>query len=298
MHYMPDPFISVVVPTYNRAGYIARTLASLLTQDYDAYEIIVVDDGSTDNTEEVVAGIKDDRIRYHKKDNAERGAARNYGARMAKGRYVTFFDSDDLAHNNHIQEAARAIEKFRQPEIFYLGYDVRDADGRIQWAIDALPSPVNDRLIDGNHLSCNCVFVRKDVFLELPFSENRALSGSEDYSLWLRMASRYEFRGVSVVTSTLVNHDDRSVVNIKRDTFLARMEALRADLLSDPIFQKRFGKEWNTFRAYQDIYMALHLGMAKFPKGECLAYLWSSFRHRPQVIFSYRFLAALKNILV
>jgi len=295
---MADPFISVVVPTYNRAGYIGKTLKTLLAQAYEAYEVIVVDDGSTDNTEEVVRDIADSRLRYFKKPNAERGAARNYGARQATGRYVNFFDSDDLAYPNHLREACKAINALHEPEIFHLGYEIRNASGKLERRVNALPSPVNDALADGNHLSCNCVFVRRDVFLDLPFSENRALSASEDYALWLRMAARYAFHGVRVVTSTLVNHDARSVVMIKRDTFLARMEALRHDVEQDKFVQERYGHRWNTFYAYRDIYTALHLGMARFPKGECLVYLWNAFKLHPQVIFSYRFAAALKNILI
>src|SRR5437764_8362427 len=98
------PFISVVVPSYNRADLIGKTLRSLQQQEYDQYEIIVIDDGSTDNTEEVVKAIGDQRISYIKKGNAERAAARNFGARIAKGEYVNFFDSDDLALPNHLSE--------------------------------------------------------------------------------------------------------------------------------------------------------------------------------------------------
>ncbi len=191
-----------------------------MAQAYEAYEIIVVDDGSTDNTEEVVRGIANSRLRYFKKPNAERGAARNYGAQQATGRYVNFFDSDDLAYPNHLREASKAIEALHEPEIFHLGYEIRNAKGKLERRVNTLPSPVNDALADGNHLSCNCVFVRRDIFLDLPFSENRALSASEDYALWLRMAARYAFSMVcGVVTSTLVNHDARSVVMIKTGYF-------------------------------------------------------------------------------
>jgi len=295
---MPDPFISIVVPTYNRAGYIAKTLATLLAQDYDAYEILVVDDGSTDNTEDVVAAIGSRRVMYYKKQNAERGAARNYGARHATGQYVNFFDSDDLAYPNHLREAARAIADLKQPEIFHLGYDIKDAEGNFQRKVDRLPSPVNPLLIDGNHLSCNGVFVRRDIFLDLPFSENRKLSASEDYALWLRMASRYSFHSVHGVTSTVVNHDQRSVVTIKREKFLERMQALQDEVARDTTFQKKYAGQWNTFRAYRDIYIALHLAMAKCSKRESFGYLWNAFTLRPQVVLTRRFLAALKNTIL
>src|SRR6476660_9734655 len=119
-------FFSVVVPTYNRADLITKTLQSLLNQQYTNYEIIVVDDGSTDNTEEVVKSLDNQRIIYVKKNNAERAAARNYGAAMAKGEYINFFDSDDLAYPNHMSEAIRIIKQHQKPEWFHLSYAVAD----------------------------------------------------------------------------------------------------------------------------------------------------------------------------
>src|SRR5436190_2046181 len=89
-----DPFISVIIPCYNRAGMIAKTIISLQNQEYQNYELIVVDDGSTDNTEQVVKKLADKRTIYYKKLNEERAAARNYGAKLAKGNYLNFFDSD------------------------------------------------------------------------------------------------------------------------------------------------------------------------------------------------------------
>jgi glycosyltransferase involved in cell wall biosynthesis len=295
---MPDIFFSIVIPTYNRAGYIHKTVESLLRQDDSAYEIIVVDDGSTDNTEEVLAQIKSDKVSYHKKANAERGAARNYGARLAKGTYINFFDSDDLAYPNHVGEARKAIISLNQPEVIHLGYDVKDAEGKLLHTSNAFPPTINDALINGNHLSCNAVFVRRDVAAQWPFSENRLLSASEDYALWLKLASRYEIHCWNVVTSTVVNHELRSVLTINLEKFLQRMEILCQELQADDVFLKRYGSRWNTFRSYRDIYIALHLAMARYPKRKSIAYLWHAARLRPQVVLTRRFAAALKNVLV
>src|SRR5688572_6318319 len=98
------PFISVIIPCYNRASMIGKTIRSLQQQDYNDYEILVIDDGSTDNTEQVINEIADARTSYFKKLNEERAAARNYGAGLAKGSYLNFFDSDDLALPNHLSE--------------------------------------------------------------------------------------------------------------------------------------------------------------------------------------------------
>ena len=83
---MTNILFSIVVPTYNREKFIVKTIQSLLNQTYNNFELLIIDDGSTDNTEKVVREIEDQRIQYHQKENGERGAARNYGAKLAKGK--------------------------------------------------------------------------------------------------------------------------------------------------------------------------------------------------------------------
>ena len=90
------PTVSVIIPTYNRAHLIGRAIQSVLNQTYQDFEIIVVDDGSSDNTEEVIKKIHDNRIYYYKHEKNKGGAAaRNTGINLAKGEYIAFQDSDD-----------------------------------------------------------------------------------------------------------------------------------------------------------------------------------------------------------
>ena len=91
------PRVSVVIPTYNRSDYILEAVESILTQTYRDFEIIIVDDGSTDDTRDVLAGqIEAGTIRYIYQENRSKSAARNHGIRLAKGEYIAFLDSDDL----------------------------------------------------------------------------------------------------------------------------------------------------------------------------------------------------------
>ncbi len=107
------PFFSVVIPTYNRANFIRDTVESVLKQDHTDFEILVVDDGSTDNTETVIAEAfgNTEQVRYFKQVNAERGAARNKGIREARGEYVLFLDSDDQMRTNHLSALREIIRK-------------------------------------------------------------------------------------------------------------------------------------------------------------------------------------------
>ena len=85
---------SIIIPTYNRAAFLPKAIESVLAQTYTDWELIVVDDGSTDNTREVVAQYNDERIIYIYQENAERSAARNNGISQAKGDFICFMDSD------------------------------------------------------------------------------------------------------------------------------------------------------------------------------------------------------------
>src|SRR5690606_6206557 len=112
------PFFSVVVPTYNRAHLIAPTIRSVLSQTCPDLELLVVDDGSTDDTAAVVRAIGDPRLKYLPVSNRERGAARNFGLGRATGEYVVFLDSDDEFHPAHLETLRRAISEQAHPPNF------------------------------------------------------------------------------------------------------------------------------------------------------------------------------------
>lgn len=111
MNDRPDPVVTVVVPTYNRAGLIGAAIDSVLRQTYSDFEIIVVDDGSTDDTEAVV-GAYGDRVRYVRTSNGGSGHARNVGMRHARGRYLTFLDSDDLLYPYALELETSLLDRF------------------------------------------------------------------------------------------------------------------------------------------------------------------------------------------
>jgi len=109
---MTSPSVSVIIPTYNRASLISATLDSVLEQSLRPTEVIVVDDGSTDDTAEVVARYAT-RIRYVRQDNAGVAAARNHGASLASGEWIAFVDSDDLWHPDKLRLQLHALELSR-----------------------------------------------------------------------------------------------------------------------------------------------------------------------------------------
>ncbi|HEX8491230.1 MAG TPA: glycosyltransferase [Pyrinomonadaceae bacterium] len=292
-----NPFFSVVIPTYNRAHLIRKTIESVLAQEDTDFEIIVVDDGSRDNTEEVVRAIADKRVTYYKKENAERAAARNYGAQRASGRYINFFDSDDLLYPNHLRVARRLIEEKNEPEIFHLGFEMQDVEGRLLYRVDSFKGSLNEQLPRGNLLSCNGVFLRRDVALRFPFNEDRKLSASEDWELWLRLASRYEIHYSNEVTSIIVNHDERSVLGSQEAALLNRKDLTLKYLFEDEAFVEKYGRRKRIIENEFLSYIALHLALSGAPRRAC-KYLKDSVIVLPSSVFRRRFLAVVKHVIL
>lgn len=110
-HQNNRPFFSVVIPLYNRADIVGDTIRSVLAQDWQDLEIVVIDDGSKDNPRPVIDAIGDPRVRYIRQDNAGGGAARNHGILASDGQYIAFLDSDDLFLPGKLSIMARALAK-------------------------------------------------------------------------------------------------------------------------------------------------------------------------------------------
>lgn len=290
-------FFSIVVPTYNREKLIKKTLISLLDQEYRNFEIIVVDDGSTDNTEEVVNSLRHEKIIYLKKKNAERAAARNAGAAVAKGDYINFFDSDDLAYPHHLSEAARMAGRFKHPEIFHLAYEVRDSNGKLIEKARQYREEISSQLYEGCLVGCNGMFVRTDIAKAYPFNEDIHLSASEDYELWLRLSSRFPLYHSNRVTSMLINHSERSVLQVNKEKLIRRQEVFLKYIWQDIKVHERFGR-WKKFvEAETYTYIALHLALAKKYRKEVLGFLAKSFITYPGVLGRRRFWASIKHLL-
>jgi glycosyltransferase involved in cell wall biosynthesis len=293
----PDPFFSIVIPTYNRAALISETLRTVFAQDFRDFEVIVVDDGSTDNTQAVVEAFADDRLQYFKRANAERGASRNFGAQQARGRYVNFFDSDDLMYPKHLSIAKKKIALWGDPEFFHLGYDFKHPDGSVVRRVDNLDKSLPRQVLYNNVLSCNGVFVRRDIVLEHPFEEDRRMASAEDWELWIRLVSRYPLYYSNDITTSVVSHDQRSIHVIKAEKVIARDLVLIEKLKRDPQVMKKFGKGFNRFRANRYSYFMLSLAEAGSSR-EVVQWAYRALRAYPGIVFTARYLASLRKILI
>lgn len=295
-------FFSIIIPSYNRASLIIDTIASFQSQTYGNFEVIIVDDGSTDNTESVVEKIcsQDGRIRYFKKENGERGAARNYGIKLAKGQYITFIDSDDIAYPWALEVAQQQIREKNFPYIISLSYEFRDIPTlyNIEKKESFFCEIVNEDILQGNILGCIGVFVKRDVLEKFSFEENRKFAGTEDWLFWLQLAACYSIYRCNLTSFCMRQHDNRSVMNFSEEELNFRAQFIRDALEKDANFIKAFGVKM-PIKIYGHMltYAGLHLAM-KGLKRKALLYYIRGLKYNPQEIIKKRFLGFVKNLLI
>ncbi len=289
-----SPLFSIVIPTYNRGNLLPRTIESALKQTFTDFEIIVVDDGSTDNTERIIKE-KFPFIHYIKTPNRERGSARNTGAEHSSGKYVYFLDSDDLLYPNHLQKAFHFMMNNSKPEWFFQEYALQK-NNQLRAVVYNKSNPIDTLIKNGNFLSCHGVFIRKDVFDANKFDEDRRLAGSEDYELWLRLASKYPLRINPIVTSLLVEHEDRSVMNFNKKNLIDRKLIMLDKLKKNQGVTTKFGRGINYIKSNSYSYIALHLAMMGY-KNSSIRYFMKSLFLNPALILSKRFYAIVLKLI-
>jgi glycosyltransferase involved in cell wall biosynthesis len=239
--------VSVVLPTYNRAWCLARAIESVLRQTYRALELIVVDDGSTDDTPDVVSAFSDPRIRYIRlARNRGAGAARNVGVRHATGRLLAFQDSDDEWLSANLELHLSTFEACA-PEVAVVYSDMHriHRDGRVRY--HRSPTLVPGRLIDPVtrfyqvcSLGIQSTVIRRECF-EAVGGFDEALPALEDLELFIRLSKRYRMRHLR---EPLVRyHETDGLSNDMAAKLIARRRLLdlyEAELLVvDPAFVAR-----------------------------------------------------------
>lgn len=293
---MTFPIISIIVPTYNRAHLIEKTILSLLNQTDNRYEIIIVDDGSTDDMEKIVKAYLSEKLSYYKKKNGERAAARNFGTQKARGQYVNWFDSDDIALDNHVATAIEMIEKYNNPEVFAIGYSIENTSGKLIQDFVYPKEIMNSEIHKGNFFACNPVFVRRDIALDNPFNEDRDLSASEDYELWMRLASKFPFYACNTKSLKMIHHDERSVLMSSSKKLILRFEKFIEYTTSNMEISAFLGENKGYFIMKNYLILAVDLA-ANGHKIEAKYFIKKAYRESKLLFFERTFYATVKHIL-
>lgn len=195
---------SVIIPLYNKEKSIRSTIDSVLNQSYPHFELIIVNDGSTDNSLEVAASFKDTRIRIINKPNGGVSSARNRGIHESKNDYIVFLDADDLWFSNCLEEFNYLIMRFSQARVFATNYNMSGMNikGSQQrylvedyyYSAAVLMAKWNVPL-----MVTGCVALEKSCFETItPFNET--ITHGEDVDLWQRLADNFKIAKAEVTT--------------------------------------------------------------------------------------------------
>ena len=239
-----NPLISIIIPTYNHARFVVFAVESALAQTYADREVIVVDDGSTDNTREVLSSYTD-RIRYIHQENRGLSAARNAGIRAAQGAFIAILDADDVWLPGKLDAQMRVFRQYPETgAVSCIGEVVDDrsrgqrAEGRgrdLSSATGALSRICKvGELLCGNQFSGGSYgVVRRECFDKVGLFDEE-LRSSEDWDMWLRIGCRWPLRIVTqVLASVRVSGDSMSAAK-NADRMLANDLRVLDKLFADP----------------------------------------------------------------
>lgn len=188
-----DPLVSIIIPNYNHAQYVGDAIWSVLTQEYHNFEIIVVDDGSTDNSREVIAQFGD-KVQYIHQKNAGLSAARNTGIKASKGTLIGVLDADDMYESIFLSTLVAALQENSDADGIYCGYQFVDHKNNLLPQIEARPvdhDKLYDALLDGNFFVPESIFLRRYVYDNVGLFDE-TLRACEDWDVWLRVTKKYK----------------------------------------------------------------------------------------------------------
>ena len=205
---MSSPSLSVVMPTYDAADYIERSLNSILHQSFDDFELILVDDGSTDGTIDLIEKRDDERIRLVERENKSGiTSALNRGINESRGKYIARHDADDWSAPDRFDRQAAYLDAHSDVALLGTGAHLVDEDGK-RIATRRVPEdPDVGDLIDHNEFIHGSVMMRRDPLVDLGGYDERFLT-AEDYDLWLRLADQYSVANIDEPLYHFRQHDE------------------------------------------------------------------------------------------
>jgi glycosyltransferase involved in cell wall biosynthesis len=196
------PLISVVIATFNMAQYLPLAVKSVLQQTYPYLEIHVVDDGSTDNTKDIMKQFsKDSRVTYHYQPNKGQACAKNKGIEKSNGSYIAFLDADDMWMENKLEKQMPLFSKSIKNGVIYSYVSYIDEHGNfiLTPKIKCYRGMISNRLLVENFVGFNTTVVKRECFNKLGVFDESLPMGI-DYDLWLRISTEYEFDFVAEPT--------------------------------------------------------------------------------------------------
>ncbi|EKE04171.1 MAG: glycosyl transferase family protein [uncultured bacterium] len=196
---MSQPKVSVIITTYNRADYLSYAIDSVLNQTFQDFELIIIDDGSTDETYDLVNRYQNERIRYHYQENRGQNPARNIGMELANGEYIAHLDSDDIWVSTKLEKQVNILRNNQNIGLVYCGTQLIDGLNNI---IGTQPIIIHngnvlDKLLMTNFLyNGSCAIFRKDCLEKVGFFDE-SFKRMTDWEFYLKFAIYYKFFGIN-----------------------------------------------------------------------------------------------------
>jgi glycosyltransferase involved in cell wall biosynthesis len=254
-----QPFFSVIIPTYNRAHLISKTINSVLGQSFKDFEIIVVDNKSTDNTVEILQPyIAAGQIRLFVQDrNYERARSRNKGFEEAKGKLVTLLDSDDIIYPTCLEDAHKYYLEHPGSKFFHCSFEMIDEKGKLMMKGSLIKEENPHRkLSNGNYISSIGVFLERETALKVRVDETPVLIGMEDYDFVLRLLHETgEVGFINKINCGVLFHPQRTVLTQEMDTIRKRVSYFVNKMLNSELFRTDFAPYKKNFVSSNHLYL-------------------------------------------
>lgn len=244
---MNDVKFSIVVPLYNKEKSIHKTVNSVLNQTHSNFELIIVNDGSTDNSLKVVEIIKDDRIRIINKKNGGVSSARNKGVDEAKNTWIAFLDGDDIWQPYHLQEVTKLMALFPKASVYSTSFIQSNHIVSPELDNNSESFLVKDYFKESLKSAVICssaVVVNKDCFNEVGYFDTD-LSMGEDLHMWLRLALNFQIAKSHRITAIYVQEAENRSSGVKDaydDLLLYKIISVYKDSTKNNYFKKYIEK--------------------------------------------------------
>lgn len=227
---MRRPLVSVILPVYNGKEYLKEAIQSILSQTYDNFELIIINDGSTDESASIIQSLDDDRIRYYEQTNQGLAATLNRGVTLAKGEYIARQDQDDVSFPERFERQIAYLEK--NPDCGMVGTWAVIWEGREQTKrLHKHPTEsaaLRFELLFNNPFVHSSIIIRKIVFDRVGFYSTAKERQPEDYELWSRVAREFEVANIPEALH-VYREVEGSLCRVGTNPFLDRVINLSAE---------------------------------------------------------------------
>ncbi|MEH2324480.1 MAG: glycosyltransferase [Nostoc sp.] len=292
------PKISVIIPAYNSENTISHTIKSVLNQTFFNLELIIINDGSQDSTIEVIAEIKDSRIKVFSYPHAGGNVSRNRGLNLAVGEFVSFLDADDLWTPDKLQSQLKALQENVSAKVAYSWTDYIDENGKfiLSGKRVNLNGNVDENLLLNNFLEngSNPLICRKSLIKLGGFDES--LSAAQDWDMWLRLASKFDFicvPSVQILYRISANSVSSNLVRQEKSCLQVLKRAYKEKhALRHAFARSTLKHNWNISLANLYKYLTCKALQKPFNKKKGLAaaiFLWKYFFYDPSRLQNINF---------